>query len=60
MVDEKVYEYKYFVTYLADGSFNQKNDVELGKLLADGYKPLRETPIGNSGQVIFVLSRVKP
>jgi len=53
---DKKYTYKYFVTYLGDGSFNDKHDVELGKLLKEGYKPLRETVIGNSGYVLFVLS----
>lgn len=53
---EKKYTYKYFITDLADGEFNEKKDTKLHKLLEQGYKPLRETPVGN-GNVLFVLSK---
>jgi hypothetical protein len=48
------YTYKYHIEYLADGLF--KVDT-LGKLLADGYKPLREVNIGETGYILFILSK---
>ena len=55
--DTKKYKYEYFVTYLGDGAFNKPADSQLRKWLDDGYKALREVVIGNSGYVLFVLSK---
>ncbi len=51
------YEYKVWYTELGDGGFN-KVDKPLAKMLADGYKPLREVVV-KPGWVLFVLSRPK-
>lgn len=59
MEDNKKYEYKYWYSFLGDGGFN-KSDHELGVMLKDGWKPLRETPISKDGWVLFVLSRQLP
>lgn len=55
--DQVKYEYKFWETDLGDGGFN-KADSPLGKMLADGFKPLREVVV-KDGLVLFVLSRPK-
>lgn len=55
-MNEKKYEYKYWLTNLGDGKFDNI-DKPLGGWLKDGYKPLREVNIGNTGYVLFVLSK---
>jgi len=54
---DKVYEYQYWLTYLADGSFDK--DQQLRKWLDEGYKPLREVNVANTGYILLVLSRPK-
>jgi len=51
----KKYDYRYWLTQLSDGGFNDI-DKPLGKLLKEGWKPLRETPVGN-GFILLVLSK---
>lgn len=53
---DKKYEYKYWLTNLGDGKFDAV-DKQLSSWLKEGYKPLREVNVGNTGYVLFVLSK---
>lgn len=57
-MNDKKYEYHYWLSYLGDGQFNQV-DSQLTKWLNEGFKPLREVNVGDSGYILFVLSRQK-